>query len=180
MRVFSASLEEFRGKLVANELFRNMEAQFPRIVGHTVAQSEAAAWRASLPRLDLALRGAALRGDVHITLEERIPYFSKRIDACLFAIADVLPAHDVPGLFGHTEEGTPHTVIIELKGWGDAKALDSGNVETFIGGAYREEPHPSAQANGYQKHIEDFRRAFQGESRLSSQPPDCANAMSAS
>ena len=83
MRVFSASLDNFRGKLVANELFRDMEAQFPGIVGHTVVQSEAAAWRASLPRLDLALRGAALRGDVHITLEERIPYFSKRIDACL-------------------------------------------------------------------------------------------------
>jgi uncharacterized protein len=151
MRVYSASLEEFRDKLVANELFRSMEARFPSIIGHTVAQNEAAAWRASLPRLDLALRGAALRGDVHITLEERIPYFSKRIDACLF---------------GHTEEGAAHTVIIELKGWGDAKALDSGNVETFIGGAYRERPHPSAQANGYQKHIEDFRRAFQGESRI--------------
>ncbi len=151
MRVFSASLEEFRDKLVANELFREMETQFPRAVGHTVVQSEATAWRASLPRLELALRGAALRGDVQITLEERIPYFSKRIDACLF---------------GHTEEGAAHTVIIELKGWGDAKALDSGNVETFIGGMCREEPHPSAQANGYQKHLEDFRRAFQGKSRI--------------
>jgi hypothetical protein len=88
---------------------------------------------------------------VHITLEERIPYFSKRIDACLF---------------GHTEDGTPHTVIIELKGWGGAKALASGNVETFIGGSVREEPHPSAQAYGYQKHLEDFRRAFQGDSRI--------------
>ena len=82
MRVFSASLDNFRDKLVANELFRDMEAQFPGIVGHTVVQSEAAAWRASLPRLDLALRGAALRGDVHITLEEPHTSASESTPAC--------------------------------------------------------------------------------------------------
>jgi hypothetical protein len=151
MRVFSASLEEFQDRLVANDLFRDMEAAFARVAGHTAARSETTAWRASLPRLEAALRLAKLRGDVHVTLEERVPYFSKRIDACLF---------------GHTDAGDPHAVIVELKGWGDAVALDSGNVETFVGGAQREEPHPSAQAQGYQRHLEDFRRAFQGNDRI--------------
>lgn len=151
MRVFSAPLEEFQAKLVANELFRDMEARFPAVFGHTVGQREISAWRGSLPRLELALRGAALPGDVHVTLEERIPYFSERIDACLF---------------GHTQDGDPHTVIIELKGWQSARALDSGNVETFLGGAVREKPHPSTQAYGYHRHLEDFRRAFHGDHRV--------------
>jgi hypothetical protein len=151
MRIFSAPLEEFQHKLVTNELFRDMEAAFASVVGHTAMRSEAASWRASLPRLEAALRLARLRPDVHVALEERIPYFSKRIDACLF---------------GHTSGGTPHAVIVELKGWSEVTAVDSGNVETYLGGAIRSEPHPSAQALAYQGHLEDYRRAFQGKERI--------------
>jgi uncharacterized protein len=151
MRVFSAPLEEFQRKILTNQIFRDLEYSFPRVTGHSVGSSEAASWRGSLPRLDAAIRLADLRGDVHVTLEERVPYFSKRIDACLF---------------GHTAEGTPHAVIVELKGWGEAKALTDGNVETFLGGAPRTEPHPSAQVHNYKDHLEDFCLAFQGEDRI--------------
>ncbi len=47
----------------------------------TVRPGEAAAWRASLPRRENALSLADLSGDAHVTLEERIPYYSKRINA---------------------------------------------------------------------------------------------------
>lgn len=146
MRVFSAPLEEFQDKLLTNQLFRDLEARFPLVAGHSVVRGEASSWRGSLPRLEGALRLARLRGDVHITLEERVPYFSKRIDACLF---------------GHAADATPFAVIVELKGWMDARRQDDDNVTTLLGGADRLEPHPSAQARGYHQHLLDYRRAFQ-------------------
>ncbi len=152
MRVFSASLEEFQRKVMTNQIFRDLEAGFRGVVGHTVAPSEASAWRGSLPRLEAALRLAELRGDVHVTLEERIPYFSKRIDACLF---------------GHDQDGSPYTVVVELKGWAEAEARDDVSVETFLGGADRIEPHPSAQVQGYHQHLVDYRRAFHSPGALS-------------
>ena len=151
MRIFSGSLNAFRHGLMTNSLFRQMEETFPYVFGHTISRSEASSWRSSLPRLDNVLRLANLPDSVHICIEERIPYFSKRMDACLF---------------GHTSDGHPYSVIVELKGWGEAMATDDGNVMTVIGGSLQEEPHPSAQVYGYHQHLEDFRRAFQGVSRL--------------
>jgi hypothetical protein len=151
MRIFSADLEEFQHKILTNEIFRDLEAGYPRVAGHSVGYGEAASWRGSLPRLEAAVRLAKLPGDVHVTLEERVPYFSKRIDACLF---------------GHTRDGDPHAVILELKGWGDATAMPDGNVETFVGGAPRAEPHPSAQVRCYGDHLQDFCLAFQGAHRI--------------
>ena len=145
MRVFSATLEEFQDKLLTNQLFQELEARFPSVVGHSVVRGEASSWRGSLPRLEAALRLAKLRGDVHVTLEERVPYFSKRIDACLF---------------GHTDDAAPYAVIVELKGWGEARREADDNVTTFLGGAERVEPHPSAQADGYHQHLLDYRRVF--------------------
>lgn len=152
MRVFSANLEEFQRKILTNEIFRDLETNYARVAGHSVGHSEASSWRGSLPRLDAAVRLAGLRGDVHVTLEERIPYFSKRIDAFLF---------------GHTRDaGRPHAVIVELKGWAHATALPDGNVETIMAGAPRAEPHPSAQVGCYEDHLEDFCLAFQGTDRV--------------
>lgn len=116
MSVFSASLEEFQRKVMTNEIFRDLEAGF---------------------------RLAELRVDVHVTLKERIPYFSKRIDACLF---------------GHAADATPFAVIVELRGWMDAYRQDDDNVTTLLGGADHLEPHPSAQARGCHQHLLDSRR----------------------
>ena len=151
MRVFSGSLQEFQYKLQANTLFLDMQERFPQVVGRTPSPSEAASWRGSLPRLDYTLREAGVPSDVYMAIEERIPYFGKRMDACLF---------------GHTKDGNPYSVIVELKGWGEAEATDDGNVRTVIGGAMQIEPHPSAQVRGYHEHLEDFRRAYQGDRRL--------------
>lgn len=150
-RVFRGSLREFQAKLWNNSLFAEMDANYPRVVGHSPAPGERNSWRASLPRLGGALQLADLPADVHVALEERIPYFGKRMDACLF---------------GHTQDGRPWTVVTELKAWGDARATPEGNVRTVIGGTNQDEPHPSEQVHGYHDHLEDFRRAFQGDDRL--------------
>lgn len=155
MRVFSGTLDTFQRKILLNEIFRDLEARFPHVVGHTVAPGEASSWRGSLPRLEAALRLAELRGDVHVTLEETIPYYSKRIDACLF---------------GHNCDGRPQAVVVELKGWTEARARSDMAVDTFLGGGQRTEPHPSAQVGAYRQHLLDYRKAFQppGEMAIAS------------
>ena len=64
MRVFSADLEEFQRKIVTNEIFRDLEANYAQVAGHSVGYSEAASWRGSLPRLEAAVRLAGLLKDV--------------------------------------------------------------------------------------------------------------------
>lgn len=151
MRVFSGTLDTFQRKILLNEIFRDLEERFPHVVGHTVAPGEASAWRGSLPRLEAAMRLAELRGDVHVTLEETIPYYSKRIDACLF---------------GHNCDGKPQAVIVELKGWTEARARSDTAVDTFVGGGERPAPHPSAQVAAYHQHLLDYRKAFQPPSEM--------------
>ena len=151
MRVFSGAMQEFSKQLLTNELFLSLDRNYPRVVGRSAAPSERNSWRASLPRLEHALRLANVPIDTFITLEERIPYFGKRMDACLF---------------GHANNGSPYVVITELKAWGDALATPEGNVRTVIGGSPQDEPHPSVQVHGYHEHLEDFLRAFQGGERL--------------
>lgn len=117
-------------------------------MGHTPPQSEARAWRTSLPYLGQVMALADLPERTSIALEVRIPYYAKRIDALLF---------------GHDAHGRSNAVIVELKAWSEVEALADGNVQTVIGGRPRVEPHPSAQAQAYRDHLSDFCKAFQGD-----------------
>jgi uncharacterized protein len=155
MRVYRSMLKEFQQKLVTNELFDDLASNYPNVVGRSVSAIEAHSWRASLPRLEGILRLAALPEDSWITVEERVPYFAKRIDVALF---------------GHDGNGRPNIVIVELKAWTVVSALDNENVRTHIAGNLVSEPHPSLQVHGYHEHLKDFCRAFQSDApiRLSS------------
>ena len=148
MRISSSSLSSFQSKLLTNGLFETLTQAYPRVVGRSVSPSEASSWRASLPRLEAVLRLADLPGNVWISLEERIPYYAKRADVVLF---------------GYDMSGQQHMVVIELKAWEEATALDDGNVLIPLGGGLVTEPHPSAQVRGYQEHLLDFCKAFQSD-----------------
>jgi uncharacterized protein len=52
-------------------------------------------------------------------------------------------------------------VIVELKAWTNAVALDDENVQTQIAATLVSVPHPSLQVRGYHDHLLDFCRAFQ-------------------
>ncbi len=145
MRVYSSDLAEFQRKLLTNELFNDLESNYPKVVGHSAPARESNSWRASLPRLEAALRLAGLPPDVWVSAEERVPYFAKRIDAALF---------------GYDAAGRPNMVIVGLKAWTEATALGDGNVRTRLGGNLVSEPHPSAQVGGYHEHLSDFCKAL--------------------
>jgi DUF2075 family protein len=83
-----------------------------------------------------------------VILEYEIPYNQSRLD-CL--------------LFGKDKNKIAQIVLIELKQWDSAVALeDEGNfrVETFVGGKYQVVTHPSQQVKGYQQYLYDFIQEF--------------------
>lgn len=141
MRVLGTTLGDFRQYLASGDLFKQLQDEYPRVVGHTAAPNEANSWLTSLPQLDTVLSRAQLPSDVWVDIEETIPYYSQRIDV---------------KLFGHDGLGLPHVVIVELKAWSQVAAMPNGNVETVVGGSPQSLSHPSMQARGYHEHLEDF------------------------
>jgi hypothetical protein len=98
----------------------------------TVGRSEFEAWRNSL--------GNA--GDATVAIEYRLNGRRFRID---FLIQ------------GEGSDGRGSLVIIELKQWSDVEhSALADHVKTFVGGAKRDERHPSYQAWSYASHLSQF------------------------
>lgn len=153
LRVYSSTFAEFQTKINSNKLYNELAMSYPAVVGHAAGKQEANSWKASLPRLEAAMRLAALPLDVQVILEQRMPYYAKRIDATLL---------------GYDQHGNPNVVIVELKAWTEAKAdaEESGNVLVSLGGGLVPRPHPSQQVRGYHDHLLDFFRCFHSANPL--------------
>ena len=150
-RVYSATYQNFRKDILHDELYNDLMASFPTVVGFKALESEVNSWKESLPQLAAALRIASIPDDVQIILEQKIPHYAKRIDATLL---------------GHDTQGVPHVVIVELKAWTEARLDDDGNVLTKFRGRLVSTPHPSHQVRGYHDHLMDFSRCFHGHKPL--------------
>lgn len=104
--------------------------------------SESRSWRSSLPVLARDLADAGLSG-VEVLLEHRLPLTSRRADAVLAG--------------RHARTGAPHYLVVELKQWSRAYALEgSEQLVTVPGAPYRESLHPSVQVDGYVEYLTDF------------------------
>jgi len=110
------------------------------------SESEARSWRSSLPVLARDLADAGLTG-VEVLLEHRLPLTSKRADVVLAG--------------RHARTGAPHFLVVELKQWGSAHALEgSDDLVAVPGTRYGQALHPSVQVDGYVQYLEDFVRAL--------------------
>ena len=106
-----------------------------------VGKSEYEAWRNSLGNAMFhVVNDGELHDDAGIAIEYRLNGRRFRID---FMIS------------GENFIGQPQIVIVELKQWSDIQFSEIPNhVNTYLGGALREERHPSYQAWSYQSHLE--------------------------
>ena len=108
-----------------------------------VGESEYRAWRNSLGNaMTHVMRSSVIPEDVGIAIEYRLDLGKKRIDFMLS---------------GKDSEGKPSLFIIELKQWEKVDESDTrDHVKTYIGGAVREELHPSYQAWSYKSRLESY------------------------
>jgi DUF2075 family protein len=108
-----------------------------------VSESEYRAWRNSLGNaMSHVMRSNRIPDDVGVAIEYRLDLGKKRIDFMLS---------------GKDSSGNPSLFIIELKQWEKVDESPTRyHVKTYLGGAIREELHPSYQAWSYQSRLESF------------------------
>jgi DUF2075 family protein len=118
-------------------------AQVKKNLNISVGHSETQSWRNSLGNAMFhVMSDTSIPNDSTVAVEYRLNGRKFRID---FLIA------------GRDSSGKESMVIVELKQWEDIafSALD-GHVRTFMGGAQRDQPHPSYQAWSYAYHLSTF------------------------
>ncbi len=142
MIVYLSTKDDFRAEVLSNRIEEKVHAEFQRVLGRKVGQSELSAWRHSLDHMDRVLDDAAIPSDSGVAIEFNIPQTGKRVDFILTGLRD---------------DGQRVAVIIELKQWESAALTQKDAiVRTFIGGCDREVSHPSYQAWSYAMLVEDF------------------------
>jgi len=108
-----------------------------------VGESEYRAWRNSLGNaMSNVMRSSRIPDDAGVAIEYRLDLGRKRIDFMLS---------------GRDHLNNPSLYIIELKQWEKIEESETrDHVKTYIGGAIREELHPSYQAWSYQSRLESY------------------------
>ena len=109
----------------------------------SVGNSEYQAWRNSLGNAMFhVMNDSAIPNDAAVAVEYRLNGRKFRID---FMIS------------GLDERNKESLVIVELKQWSDIQFSElADHVKTFVGGALRDERHPSYQAWSYESHLRQF------------------------
>lgn len=120
-----------------------VRAEVKRALGINVGESEYRAWRNSLGNaMSHVMRDPGIPDDAAVAVEYRLNGRKFRIDF-LVGGADAVDRESL--------------VVIELKQW--EEILESelpSHVRTFVGGAIREERHPSYQAWSYATHLQQY------------------------
>jgi hypothetical protein len=103
-------------------------------------------WDNSLKAMQLAMSNADIADDSGVLIEYNLPNTSRRVD---FIIT------------GEDASGVKHALIVELKQWQQARSTKmDGVVTTVLNNAERESSHPSYQAYGYKRFLQDFNEQF--------------------
>jgi len=120
-----------------------VEAAVKAKLGIRVSPAEKTAWRNSLGNaMSHLARDSRIPDDAGVAIEYRLNGRRFRID---FMLSGKNPA------------GKESLVIVELKQWSEIKASElRDHVRTFVGGAVRDEHHPSYQAWSYSSHMQSY------------------------
>jgi DUF2075 family protein len=112
-------------------------------LGFSVGMSEYNSWKNSLGNaMSHVMLDPNIPDDAAVAVEYRLNGRKFRID---FLVA------------GENENGNESVVIIELKQWTDVYISElQSHVQTFVGGAVRDERHPSYQAWTYASHLKQY------------------------
>lgn len=120
-----------------------VEAAVKAKLGIRVSPAEKAAWRNSLGNaMSHLARDSRIPNDAGVAIEYRLNGRRFRIDFMLS---------------GKDSAGQDSLVIVELKQWSDIRPSElRDHVRTFVGGAVRDEHHPSYQAWSYSSHMQSY------------------------
>lgn len=148
MIVYDGTKEDFLKSVEEDTIALEIENNIYQKLNHHTAASEFRAWENSLEYMYKVLNDDEIPNTAGIAIEYSIPQTAKRVD---FLIS------------GYDIEDKGNVVIIELKQWGQLKAVEGMDalVETYLGGGPQRVVHPSYQAWSYAALIRDFNWSVQ-------------------
>lgn len=137
MIIYSNTNLAFREDVESNRISDIIEENFIEKIGHRESPAEKTAWRNSMQYMERVLRNSQIAEDCGVLIEYTIPNTSKRVD---FIVT------------GKNEDGDKNFVLVELKQWEKADTTEIPElVHTFVGGGFRDVPHPSYQVDSYNR-----------------------------
>ncbi len=146
MIIYNETSSNFINHIYENKIGYVLKQNVLKRMNKVVSESELRSWENSLPQMARVIRDAELKKDTHVLLEYKLPSTEKRID---FLIT------------GLDKKGKKNAMIIELKQWQKAKAVEgNGIVKTYLGGRERETVHPSYQASSYKRFLLNFNESL--------------------
>jgi uncharacterized protein len=146
MELYHGSSESFIQDTTRNAIAGMLQTAYFDYYRREAPKGEAASWRNSLRLMKDALKDGNLL-DHGVLLEYELPLSSLRLD-CMVLGHDSAKMH-------------PNAVIVELKQWEKCDPSDAENcVRTWVGGAHRDQEHPSMQAFSYADYLRNMHTAF--------------------
>jgi len=145
MVIYRNTYKQFKRDVAHLELTDILIKKFDTILHRKVADSEKRSFENSLSAMYRVMNTTSLPDDCGVSIEYNLPHTNRRID---FIIA------------GKDEKNKKNVIIVELKQWESAIATQmDGVVQTFLNKGIRNTSHPSYQAFGYKKFLQDFNEA---------------------
>jgi hypothetical protein len=145
MRLYSGTTRTLIDDTTRNQIAGKLSDSFFYHFRYQPPQSEVKSWRESLRAISQVFQAGGLL-DHGVLLELQLPHSSKRLD-CLVT--------------GKDRENKQNGVIVELEQWQGCRESEAENlVETWVGGGWRDVPHPSVQVDTYRSYLKDYHTAF--------------------
>lgn len=142
MIVYHATKAEFSDDVLADAIETKIHDFFKKHLNKSTSRQEIVSWKNSLQYMDRVLNDNEIPDDCGVAIEYQLPQTAKRIDFILTGIGDA---------------DKEYAILVELKQWSEATISDKdGIINSFVGGAVRELPHPSYQAWSYATLLENF------------------------
>lgn len=146
MQLYAGTSRDFISDATRNGIASKLEQAFLDAFHYKPSLQEVQSWQNSLFRMAFALQEGRFQ-DHGVLLEYQLPLSSRRLD-CMVT--------------GHSDEGVPHSVIVELKQWSDVEESNADDcVTTWVAGSKRDILHPSRQVGQYEEYLRDMHSVFE-------------------
>ncbi|BDC18723.1 DUF2075 domain-containing protein [Acidianus sp. HS-5] len=137
--LYANATDKFSRDVSSGDYVEILKHNFYLEFGYKPSQSEINSWIGSSKALLSLVKGLS---NIYIVAELSLPYSSSRVDYVIF---------------GKKRDGKEAAIIIEMKGWTDAKQSFSDDyVRVNIGQGWEDVLHPSIQVKGYVEYLKDI------------------------
>jgi hypothetical protein len=141
MELWRGSLPDFVRAASSGSIVGEMISRFYHHHQDQPSPGEVRSWSKSLAAFAEPVRSAA--SDVGVVVEYHLPLHRQRIDVMLF---------------GHSNTGSPNSLVVELKQWSNVRVADEYELNVIVDDI--EHPHPSQQALDYVGFLEEIHSAY--------------------